>query len=179
MNKIYIPLVVSLSLLSICFFNACTPKRTSLPEVSIPTCEKPIFNVTFDESNITAVGNAQEYFALSDFKNLLKESFAHSHCFGDSANARVVKIQASYALNLASGTKDINVIKSEDEALLESKVSIKFLEGNKTLTQHSNGELKVRVDRYFGFNEGKKHIDNDKIANLLKQNIAFIIKNIK
>lgn len=172
---------LSLCVLGALFFGACTPKEPTLPEVTIPTCENPVRSITFDEKNITAIGDAQKYYALNDFKNLVKESLERSNCFVfDSKNAKgAAKIEVSYALSLASGTKDINVIKSEDEAILESKVVIKFVEGNKTLTQHSNGELKVRVDRYFGFDEGKKHIDDEKIKNLLKQNIAFIIRNVK
>lgn len=172
----------ALLFLSLLFFGACTQNEPNLPEVAIPTCQTPVRTIIFDEKNITATSNTQEFFTLNDFKKLLRESFEQSHCFvlSDSKNAKgAAKIEVSYTLNLASETKDINVIKSEDEALLKSEIVVKFFDGNKTLTQYSNGELKVRADRYFGFNEGKNHIDNERIKNLLKQNIAFIIKNAK
>lgn len=158
-------------------FVACQKGNPSPKEEKITKCESPKYQVLFDTSKITGT---QNLYSVQDFKALLGKIMQDSQCFSfvQTPNENTWKMEVTYKLETNAQSQDFNIAKGQSEATLKSLVTLDLIQAKQTIKERANGDLKLSKEHYFGTGKESK-ISKNEIDRLLKQNIIFIVDDLR
>ena len=167
--------------IAVCLLLGCAKKPKITQNTQIPTCQTQKYEIFLEQVDADEI--SQSFYSISDFRKLMESYFLQSNCFGLSTKYTqdsndIFKASVVYGLKVAEQSEDVNLLKSKDEASLESFIEFALSSEQKIINHQSSGELKMSTDRYFGAKNVNK-ISKQEIERLLTQNLAFIIKKLQ